>query len=551
MQKSHPSVSKTRYARRRRGNILILCAGLVMILIVASLATTNWGLLIVSNYRLRGASEAAALAAARDLPRIVINDPHFGYIALVDYPPIGKATLAGDGEPLPVTGINTIIATARLDYLIALSTGSDDFVAEAQEEVRQARRAQRLLSRALKDSLDPKCKSSYADLNGEKVTPYKDALSVFTANLARQSYLNKAQIRDFRLQLGQLDNAPQTNIVMPEPPLSGRRDTRHLSDQKSTNPPKPRFYPAFTNVPIDDEDFWLAGLSEQCTLVNAEHFLEFHGEGAPSIVKVHADIQLDLFDTRNARLSSSACAMPNFTKDKAPAAAFVFSCPDGIPARFKTMGDVLRDTSMLGSYVVPMVASAGDFPVDKGTSLQQDQQRTSCSVRREFNRGFLHWLRSAHSKPSLSSVQAFLDAPLRPTVNPATGRCEPIVVCIKDDGSVVYQSFAENPFADQTIYENQSRILACDSVIGDGRSWTVSSRDLVSNLGTISGGKHAGQPLPPTLKCLFSDDSSQSRAPVNAGQTTTICRSNYIPGRLAFEFQIAGPRALEQKESML
>jgi len=72
--------------------------------------------------RYQQAIESAALRAATELSEIVINDPYFGFISLSDQKPIGQATFAADGEPLPVHGINTIIATTRLDYLIAKAT---------------------------------------------------------------------------------------------------------------------------------------------------------------------------------------------------------------------------------------------------------------------------------------------------------------------------------------------------------------------------------------------------------------------------------------------
>jgi hypothetical protein len=60
------------------------------------------------------AIEAASLAAARDLSRIIIEDHNIGFVALSDYSPVGTITKASDGYPTPVHGINTVLATARL-----------------------------------------------------------------------------------------------------------------------------------------------------------------------------------------------------------------------------------------------------------------------------------------------------------------------------------------------------------------------------------------------------------------------------------------------------
>jgi len=81
----------------------------------------------------RAAIDVASLAAAKDLSKIVVEDPYFGFIALSDYAPSGKhnphrlfqsagATTDGhadagvhaawhdgrDGFPMPVRSINTI-----------------------------------------------------------------------------------------------------------------------------------------------------------------------------------------------------------------------------------------------------------------------------------------------------------------------------------------------------------------------------------------------------------------------------------------------------------
>ena len=63
----------------------------------------------VDKTRTESVIDAAGLVAADDLSRLIINDPNFGYVSLSNYPPIGIATCAADGEPLPVVGINTLV----------------------------------------------------------------------------------------------------------------------------------------------------------------------------------------------------------------------------------------------------------------------------------------------------------------------------------------------------------------------------------------------------------------------------------------------------------
>ena len=55
---------------------------------------------------------------------MIINDRNFGFVSLSNYPPIGRATLARDGEPLPVIGINTLVGTIRQNTIVAHELGN-------------------------------------------------------------------------------------------------------------------------------------------------------------------------------------------------------------------------------------------------------------------------------------------------------------------------------------------------------------------------------------------------------------------------------------------
>ena len=106
--------------RQCRGNMLVLVAVVTCLLLVPLfLLQSQIGLFMVDNKRVETVVEGACLMAANDLSRIIINDPHFGYVSLSNYPATGAGTLAPDGEPLPVTGINTLVATIRQNAIIA------------------------------------------------------------------------------------------------------------------------------------------------------------------------------------------------------------------------------------------------------------------------------------------------------------------------------------------------------------------------------------------------------------------------------------------------
>ncbi len=546
---------RNRVKRERRGNIIVISLLLVAVLAFTLLSMVQWGITMITHFRYRAANEAAALAAAGELGRIVINDPHYGFIGLSDASPLGKATIAGDGEPLPVTGINTVLATARLDYIIAVGTGSNDLIEEARLEVQEANRAALSLSNTLRAALQKNSKQQFFDMNGKEINPYNKAIAVFRTNLVKHSYLNEAKLEEFHLDLGGLKRGGYSNAPLPKPlqfaDLPPEYVARALNDKDSVSS---SCYPSFVNLPVDGLDFYLIGLSEQVSLVSTDDYVRLGNDKPASIVQLVSSIQTRLSPTMsgsNLHLSCSSCAMPNYARDTAPSAALMITFPDGLPAKLRSIQNLLTERCMEQKNVTPMLAANGDFPMDKTAMLKPDPDRKLSSTRRELCRGFLHWLRTAHTKPNIESVWNFVNSPLKSNQFIGNGRYKPVMAIVLNDGSIFSESLTENPFSNQTVYDGQEYVLAFDSLIADSKTWTVTARDLSAKLGTISGGKHGGQPMPPAqswtkiaehtpLKQVIA--TYESRCGID--NDINRLRSAYVPGRLAFEFQIAAPKAL-------
>ena len=172
--------------RPKRGAILLLCLALLGFVITLFAFSIHVVQLLIERHRYQQAVESAALQASSDLSKIVINDPYFGFISLSDYPAIGKATIAIDGEPLPVHGINTIIATSRLDYIIAKQV-DDQYLEElALVDIRHAKEAAVRLDNVLENSLTEKFNDKEHaphDMDGNMVCPYVDALNAYEESL--------------------------------------------------------------------------------------------------------------------------------------------------------------------------------------------------------------------------------------------------------------------------------------------------------------------------------------------------------------------------------
>lgn len=102
--------SKRNAPRTKSGNLLIIIILVVNFVVIPILLFLfQMGLYLADRDRAQYVVEAASVLAANDLSEVIVNDPSFGWVSLSNYPPVGEATCAPDGEPLPVIGINTLV----------------------------------------------------------------------------------------------------------------------------------------------------------------------------------------------------------------------------------------------------------------------------------------------------------------------------------------------------------------------------------------------------------------------------------------------------------
>src|SRR5215475_8759131 len=112
--------SKIRRAiRNNSGSMLVLVGAILLGVLLALLFfALNYVRMLGAHEEQRTAIEAAALAAARDITNIVVEDPNCGLVSLSDVAPKGNNTRAGDNYDLPIQGINTLLATVRIDAIV-------------------------------------------------------------------------------------------------------------------------------------------------------------------------------------------------------------------------------------------------------------------------------------------------------------------------------------------------------------------------------------------------------------------------------------------------
>ena len=170
--------------RKKHGNIttLVVCV-ICFVILPAVLLVTQINLYMVDRARTQNVLEAASLLAANDLSRIVLNDPNFGFVSLSNYPPVGKATFAADGEPLPVTGINTLTGTVRQNTILAIELDNATMKCLADQDRENLGSAIKQLNACFEGTTRGDRRYLGKDIHGRRVELVEDVMSFLRQNL--------------------------------------------------------------------------------------------------------------------------------------------------------------------------------------------------------------------------------------------------------------------------------------------------------------------------------------------------------------------------------
>ncbi|MCB9469786.1 MAG: hypothetical protein H6677_16070 [Candidatus Obscuribacterales bacterium] len=546
--------------RARRGNMLILIIAFIFIIVLMGLVALNYVRLIGTTSEQRTATEAAAIAAARDLSTIVVNTAECGYVSLSDYAPSGSGTTAGDGFPTPVRGINTIIGTARLDLIIGDLLGQQTLKDFAIKDMQDALVAKDQLINALWDSIAPG--GTGTDKDGNSVTPYTSAENAYKDNQIRLTGSSSYVPGSLLLSLGCITGGLATAVPVPKPAASAPVSS---SQQVSG------FYRSYVNIPYDGVDFVFGGIGPNIKIVDHRKWVDTIPGlpyQIPTIVKAEA-IQQITSTSANADfvVSSAACAQPASLHDPLPQpGALSISFPDGAVPEIAKPSDIYTNSNLQAGIVDLLTAKNGDYPSDTGSSMTPMGWPVATAMNTSnVWLGALHdWMRRAGTKADIASLinmqSTVLDMPSPttaswiapvvhggPRVNLGTVPAGIIHVFKFDaDGVVTYQSRLLTPYplyvsSHEQMYGETMQAIPNSAVptqvntvplaTGDKditllKIFDVYIRDEVRNPGTIRGGKHAGEPLAKPLV-------SQRRAPQNIknGQRPIIVEPRRALGR--------------------
>ena len=514
---------------RRRGAALLLFAVLCVAAFASSLLAGASLIKLVSlRQRTNLAVEAAALAAASDLSTLVIDDPEFGYLALSDFAPTSAHLQGQDGKPLPVTGINTILATTRANLLVARHLNNEAFLELARLDASRARQAAGRLEQALVAALNQTA-TAPLDKDGKPVRPKDHARAVLLKNLAAHAGIQASNIDDIKIELGTSDKAISTTT----PLLVGE----NAAQSKSTD-----YYQAFVNTPVGEEDFHFFAVGKQASLTSATGFRNeslTKAKGASLVrvsVKIKQDLRLGL-----SGVQAEACAMPFALEDKSESGTLVLGLPQGLPAGYTSLQDLLSDNHRNSATAVKLYSAVGgDYPLETSAYLSPYQGEASLGENNRsaklFAIGLYDWLRTAHGRFHLASVLNTIGM----RIQPSQGSFRPgesLVYRLDKEGKIAVESYLVGDLSNQVVHENQIYTMSWNAINASNGSWNLAFRDQVRNLGKLKGGKHAGQ----LMECDGSFrklGTIYGSAPKSRHQD--VERKAYFDGGLAVEFVLTG-----------
>ncbi len=469
--------------RDRKGSVLVVILLTAICMVLCLYSAVDLGVGITGARQSHSAIEAAALAAAQELSAVVIKDPYFGYIGLSDRPPTAKYLCGADGEPCPVTAINTLVASARLQLQVALALENDLLQDLAAQDLKQAKRAARDLEKHLGEALSKNCKTTYQDYNGREVKPYAVADAVFRKTLQAKDRVGQdSEKQELLLELGYCPGTGTTITPLPTP----------MQTKKTAEPSK--------NYPLGGQDFYFAAVGPQASLVCARHFSKPDGQHISSLVRASTKRRLSSLARQELSMSlqQTACAQPAAAGEVATAGSLLIDLPEGKVSNFHTLLDLLASTPGTASPLPVLSPEQGDYP-DESASLIQAARPASMSARELFCVGLHDWLRTAGARIDPSSV---IDAVRNEKLYEGqigTGK-RFTRFDLGKDGKVYITRSAENPFNSTRVNERQLYCFSSNAFKTAQGECTLVFTDQVHRLGPTQGGRHAGMPVPsPTV----------------------------------------------------
>jgi hypothetical protein len=469
--------------------LISLLIGVVLVILFFSLSMIR---MVGSHQEQKTSIEAAALAGANCLSRIVIEDPNFGLVSLSDSPPVGTATAAGDNYYVEVRSISSILATVRLDMIIADKLKSSAMQQYARTDYQNALAAHERLLNAIKAAVAPGATSK--DKDGNLLSPYQEAVNAYNSNCMRMNGGTASLVPgSFKLTLGWADKL-MTNTQVPTP--------MQISQVKLTQEGN-RCYLPFINIPCSGSAFIFPAVSDDSDIVDLDNYHAGAPDlpySLPDIVRCDADEQFQYKDeygrTQVETTHIAACAEPPCLVDHNPnpgALSIAFSA--GMIPDIAKPGDLLLNTNLKYApcdYVQSPLS--GDYPQAPLTQVVlPGASSTHPALGTVMNLAIYDWIRRQRTNIDVASLINAFNQPFNaamPANLPQDHRYE-----AQSGGSVTDTVVPDSGLA-LPISQRQYQAISGIALYSlDKRYFDVFVKDFDFAVGRTNGGIHAGEPF--------------------------------------------------------
>jgi hypothetical protein len=466
---------------------LLLIAGILFYnLLGASFGQTNQN----------RALNAAALTAANDLGRVVINDPYFGYVSLVDHAPVGTSVTAGDGYPLPVRSINTIIGGLRAEeeaisnctdvttQTMLMGYWADDYAA-MQTTVTS-------LNTALTNSMTQGA-TKPTDAYGNTVDTFGDAQSTYSANAFGTN--------NFQMTIGWCPNL-STNVRIPF------HDTSVSMSQRTSS----KAYLAFQDITYPftgytSQHFIFTAMNTVPALVSGQGFSTDTSSftyAVPDILKVEGDRAssfLGLFTgTSGYTVHGIVYATPGAAAvQPMNPGSLVIGFPDGQIPELAKVQNLISDSGLASTTLSIYTDLTKDYPTSASTSNSELASPTTAlptylAGNNTVSSGMamlIHdWARRAGPFLDPSAISSLLSTPI------TSGSSTPyMVVSTFSQSGGLQNSWLQMENRYTQMSNNQLLCIGANAVESgtNGQVYDAELIDNVRNAGKTNGGNHGGE----------------------------------------------------------
>lgn len=359
--------------RSNRGNMFVLTVSVTALLFVPLIMVI--GSIVFFNARSRRAQdvvEAASKVAAMDLARVVINDPNFGYVSLSNHPATGTATVAADGQSLPVVGIETWMRTMERSEAIGNQLNNRTILSLVDADRTNLQDTVTELNNRLLLSIDDQGsvgRDAATDMNGTRVIPSADVDKFLRDNLPANVELQK-----FTLCLGWVED---------------------------------------TQAPL---------LDDQAHLISQTRFRQPDGKHLCNAIKLECEF--------GSNIQCVACCQSFSEPDHSTPGKMTVRFTSIPVLGLLSWSEFLASSSFRDNRILQFIARNGDYPMEPHSELRLADIEEKVGTADQFASHLYYWLRSLHGKAKVEAVTAIMNQPFEPHPQ------QRYDYALRDDGSI-------------------------------------------------------------------------------------------------------------------